>query len=523
MIATGTVVADRYEVEELLGAGGLAEVYRVRHVALGSVHALKVLTWDRASLDRRLLLEGRIQAQLQHPNVVSVNDVLSVHGRAALLMEYVDGPTLKEWLAEHGPPSIDEGLDLFAPVLAAVVRAHDAGVLHRDLKPHNVLLQRTRTGWIPKVADFGLAKVMIEEMAASATRTNVAMGTPGYMAPEQVRDASRADARTDVFALGAVLQELLTGDEAFADDQGNVEVTATLEHEPRPMQGVPDAVATVITRALSKDPAHRYDDARAMADALYPVGHPQRDEVLAASVGAIDLDERRLTPGPTTWQGTPAPAPRAQVAPRAGASTTPPPLPTVVPEPPSEVPRSRRPLALLALGFGVLLLAAAPMTWWAVSSPETSRVPAAPDPLQRPPPLPSPVPVSPRPTPPPTAPAPPPSPDAGTTAPGEASEEAERQAAIERMTRMLVGTWKGQAQGKPIQVRIIAATPERVTAELVFNPGAAQSVLPLDGSYRDGALTLSEGNLRLDATLSDGTLSGSYQRGPRAIPFTAGR
>ena len=169
MLKPGEIIDERYIVEARLGQGGLAEVFRVRHRELNSVHALKLLVWRRQSLIERILLEGRIQAQIRHPNVVAVTDVIRHDGRCGLLMEYIDGPTLEHYLRQRGALPTDDALSLIAPVIAAITAAHDAGVLHRDLKPANVLLARMSGGLLPKVADFGIAKVVVEDMARNAT------------------------------------------------------------------------------------------------------------------------------------------------------------------------------------------------------------------------------------------------------------------------------------------------------------------------------------------------------------------
>ena len=199
---------DRYRVEALLGEGGMAEVYRVRHRTLGSAHALKVLKLDTRGITDRLVQEGQVQASLRHPNVVTVTDVIEVAGKPGLVMEFISGPTLAQWLA-NTQPTIEEAEALFLGILAGVSRAHRLGLVHRDLKPGNVLLEETDEGFVPKVADFGLAKLLAEQGGRFRTRSGIPMGTPAYMAPEQVRDAASVDQRADIFALGCILYELV--------------------------------------------------------------------------------------------------------------------------------------------------------------------------------------------------------------------------------------------------------------------------------------------------------------------------
>ncbi len=208
---------DRYVVEGALGEGGMAVVYRLRHETLGSFHALKVLKVDRADIRARLVTEGQLQAALRHPNIVAVNDVLNVKGRTGLLMELVEGPSLYEWLYDH-QPTPGEALEIFRGILAGVARAHRAGLVHRDLKAANVLLDETDGRLVPKVTDFGLAKVLDDAGDHTQTRTGMALGTPRYMAPEQIRNSKEVDARADVFALGCLLYRLSCGRDPFESD-----------------------------------------------------------------------------------------------------------------------------------------------------------------------------------------------------------------------------------------------------------------------------------------------------------------
>jgi serine/threonine protein kinase len=212
---------DRYEVLKQIGTGGMAEVFLVRHQTLDTLHALKLLTRTTSDQKRRLILEGKVQAKLRHPNVVAVTDVFKVDGVPGLLMEYVEGPSMDSWLVGQwggGVPLEErEAVRVFGAIVGAVQSAHELGIAHRDLKPQNILMASVGGRIQPKVADFGLAKALQkgEHHGVLATRSGVAMGTPAYMAPEQIRDAKSVDERGDIFALGAILYELLTGRRAF--------------------------------------------------------------------------------------------------------------------------------------------------------------------------------------------------------------------------------------------------------------------------------------------------------------------
>jgi len=205
---------DRYTVVDKIGSGGMAEVYRVRHNTLGTDHALKVLSLNIPAIRERLIQEGRVQAQLQHPHIVAVTDVLDVLGSPGLLMQLVKGPSLEEWL-RHNRPSLDEALRIFAGILEALKEAHRLEIVHRDLKPGNVMLSPQSGVLEPKVTDFGLAKLLAEQTSPTQTRTGLPMGTPAYMSPEQITDAKSVDMRTDIFALGCILYELTCGQLAF--------------------------------------------------------------------------------------------------------------------------------------------------------------------------------------------------------------------------------------------------------------------------------------------------------------------
>lgn len=325
MLNPGDIVDNRFEVLQLIGQGGLAEVFKVRHMELGSIYALKLLTWRRERLAERMVLEGRIQAQLKHPNIVSVLDLVRHDGQVGLLMEFIDGDTLEGTILAGATP-VDAALALFSGILAAVDAAHSAGVLHRDLKPANVMLARAGSLVIPKVADFGLAKVVLES-ASGMTKVGVTMGTPGYVAPEQLADAASAGPKADVFALGVILHELLTGERAYAiEEDGYVAVHATANVALPDLRDlaphVPEYIVAAIERATERDTRARFDSCLGFAAALY-AEHPRLlDQVtdhLSGEPVALSLSGQSVVPSsaPTPTVGAAAAtlaAPRSRVA-----------------------------------------------------------------------------------------------------------------------------------------------------------------------------------------------------------------
>ncbi|MSP56167.1 MAG: serine/threonine protein kinase [Myxococcales bacterium] len=255
MLEPGTVV-DRYRIEAVVASGGMATVYRVRHTQLGSVHALKVLDLPSEALKERLMLEGQLQARLNHPNLVRVTDVVPVAGAFGLVMEFVDGPTLDAWI-EAGPKpgeTVDERIAdterVFRGILSAVSYAHRKGLVHRDLKPQNVLLEDQEGVLNPKVLDFGIAKLMQEQKAASLTRTGWGMGTPEYMAPEQLKAAKDVDARADIWALGCILYAMYAGKSPFAREDLLQTFAALGTGEHAPLDSVQPAIPARIVNAV---------------------------------------------------------------------------------------------------------------------------------------------------------------------------------------------------------------------------------------------------------------------------------
>ena len=283
-----------YAIEAELGAGGMATVYRARHVVLDTLHALKVLDpayRARPEARRRFLDEAKLQAKhLVHPNIVKVTNIVATPEHAALVMELVDGGNLETELGRlRDRPA--ELRRIMRAVLDAVGHAHAAGVIHRDLKPANVLLAREGGALVPKVTDFGIAKVSAELAGdGGGKRSTLAesrMGTLGYMSPEQIRRAKDVTAQSDIFSLGAMLYELATGAPAFAGDSDYDVMENVVNGRFRPPEEVYPAIdptiAAVIRKALAPRPEDRFASCAEMAAALGGA---------AASVGERGGDER---------------------------------------------------------------------------------------------------------------------------------------------------------------------------------------------------------------------------------------
>ena len=270
---------DKYVIESEIGQGGMAFVFKVRHDALGSHHAMKVLAPDLVrdeSIRSRFLAEGQIQARLRHPNIVPVTDLVAVPGVAALVMDYIEGDDLHTYIQRlTAPPDSAEIRSLFAQVLSAVGFAHEAGVIHRDLKPSNVLVERPKHGVSRAlVLDFGIAK--IADGRKGVTRTRAVLGTPAYMSPEQIRGARDVTPQSDIFSLGVMLYELTTLSEPFGGDSDfdiqsrivNGQFSPASEKCPTIDRGISRA----IDRALAVDPARRFASCRDFALAVAAPG-----------------------------------------------------------------------------------------------------------------------------------------------------------------------------------------------------------------------------------------------------------
>ena len=253
-------------------------VVEVRHLDLGTRHALKVLQIHSPWLYDRLLTEGRIQATLRDRHVCRVTDVIRVGDAPGLVMELIEGPPLELLLANY-QPNLNQIDALARGILAGVCAAHASGLVHRDLKPANILLEidaSDPSGFVqivPKVADYGLAKTLgeIGSGGKNATRSGMTLGTPCYMAPEQFRNAKRADHRADQFSIGCILYELVSGMRPF-DGETPIEIyESSSAGRFRPVRevapSIPGRMADTITRALAPSPDARFPDCAALLEA----------------------------------------------------------------------------------------------------------------------------------------------------------------------------------------------------------------------------------------------------------------
>src|SRR4051812_12433637 len=298
------VLEGRYRLEERVARGGMSTVYAATDLRLHRTVAVKVmadhLVHDPTFVDR-FTREARAAAMLSHPNVVSVSDQGSDQGLVFLVMELVRGRTLRDLLQARGRLTVAEAFAVLEPVLAGLTAAHRAGIVHRDIKPENVLIG---VDGVVKVADFGLARAVVGTGQTSQTG-GVLIGTVAYLSPEQL-ERGRADARTDIYAAGIVLYEMLTGHPPFGGDTPLAVAYQHVHHDvPAPsaeVPGLPWQVDELVARTTRRDPAGRPLDAGAFLAELADV---RKD----LGVEPVPVPTGRSTAGPGTLRPTNRPTP----------------------------------------------------------------------------------------------------------------------------------------------------------------------------------------------------------------------
>jgi eukaryotic-like serine/threonine-protein kinase len=269
--STDELYGNRYRVVGLLGTGGMARVYRARDELLGREVALKVLS-ERLSSDRsfveRFRREAQNAARLNHPNIVALYDYGDEDNRYFIVMELIEGRSLSEVLDEDGALMPERAAEIARDTANGLGRAHEAGLVHRDIKPHNIMI--TNSGQT-KVTDFGIARALGGDAEATMTQTGMVIGTAAYLSPEQAQ-GNPVDARSDVYSLGCVLHEALTGDTPFSGDTplsiAYKHVRENPERASEVNSDVPEALDAIVMKAMSKNPDNRYADANEMAEDL---------------------------------------------------------------------------------------------------------------------------------------------------------------------------------------------------------------------------------------------------------------
>lgn len=272
----GHLLSDRYRIKSRIGGGGMANVYLGYDIILKRDVAIKVLRPEFANdpeFIERFDREAQAATSLSHPNIVSIYDVGEEDNILYIVMEYVDGPTLKEYVMKNGPLQVEEALDIMEQLTSAIQHAHETGLIHRDIKPQNVLIDRN--GKV-KITDFGIAVAL---SATALTQTNSVLGSVHYLSPEQAR-GGKATKLSDIYSLGIVFYELLTGQLPFT---GQSPVSIALKHlqDDTPSvrklnPSIPQSVENIILQSTAKDPFYRYSSVAEMQDAIVVALNPEK-------------------------------------------------------------------------------------------------------------------------------------------------------------------------------------------------------------------------------------------------------
>jgi len=323
VLREGELVAGRYEIESCLGSGGMAAVYRAMHLGLEQPVAIKVVTAalkDVPGVAARFLREARAATRMKSEHVVRVFDVgKTEEGLPFLVMELLEGKDLAELFEESFRPTSEEAVDLTLQACEALAEVHGLGIVHRDLKPANLFVVRGADGLAClKLIDFGISRIDAPLTGADAmaiTNPDVVMGSPRYMPPEQMESASAVDSRSDIWGLGAILYEMLTGRAPF-DGESLFDIYAATVRSPptapsRVRHDVPRGLDEVIFKCLEVEPDRRYADVAELAVALAPFGD-ERAATRADSIARV-LEAARLRGHP----GEPRAKPRVDVTPSA--------------------------------------------------------------------------------------------------------------------------------------------------------------------------------------------------------------
>jgi len=290
-VEIGDVLAGKYRVERVLGVGGMGVVVAARHIDLNEMRAVKFLRRDAQDAETvgRFMREARAVVRLRSPHVVQVYDVGRFDsGEPYIVMEYLEGEDLKAVLARGERLPVQDCVDITLQALEAMAEAHAAGIVHRDVKPANLYLVRDRDGGIcVKVVDFGISKLLEPDNpeGMEMTSTHALMGSPYYMSPEQMMSTRDVDERTDIWSIGVVLYQLLTGSVPFRGKNIAAQCALLLQHDPSPPServstAMPAGLDAAVLEFLRREPQARFQDTAAAARALVPFGGPHADRTL---------------------------------------------------------------------------------------------------------------------------------------------------------------------------------------------------------------------------------------------------
>jgi serine/threonine-protein kinase len=374
----GQVLADKYRIDERLSEGGMGTVYRGTHVLMDKTVAVKVLRKSLAADEKivaRFSREARAASKILHPHALSVTDFgEDENGTVFLVMEFLNGVTLKDVIRQDGPMSLPRVVEIMRQVGSALDEAHSQGVVHRDLKSDNIMLLAAMTGDYAKVLDFGIAKIKEPEGGydPGLTSPDLVIGTPQYMSPEQCSQSPDIDARSDIYSLGVILYEMFVGHVPFLGESPTAIMLKHLQHpvpsvlDERP--DLPPAVDKVIQKAMQKRPENRYasigelveDLSVAVGIELPTPSYPEMKPVIQSGPPSVELDEADEETLVRRRQTTPM---------------APPPLPPVEQTPP---PSSFNPWKILVPSvIGLVVLFGVIFLFTRNSPPETQATPSA--------------------------------------------------------------------------------------------------------------------------------------------------
>ncbi|TLS37320.1 Stk1 family PASTA domain-containing Ser/Thr kinase [Pseudalkalibacillus caeni] len=292
----GKHINGRYKLLEAIGDGGMAIVYKAKDLILDRIVAVKLLRPEfskDSDFIRRFRREAESATSLVHPNIVGIYDVGEEEDYYFIVMEYVPGTTLKDQIRNRGALPIEEALSIMSQITSAIEHAHENNIIHRDIKPHNILINEYGEA---KVTDFGIAMAI---SSATITHTNSVLGSVHYFSPEQARGAI-ANAKSDIYSLGVVLYEMVTGVLPFSGDSP---VSVALKHlqddfpKPRTINpSIPQSVENIILKAMAKDPLHRYDSAEEMEEAVNNALDPTKVYEEPFSIPEADEEATKILP-----------------------------------------------------------------------------------------------------------------------------------------------------------------------------------------------------------------------------------